>query len=135
MQDVMRKAQELADAVVASSVYTRMKELEDVVSEDEAAAEAMENMIASRKRVEEILTMKNMDPEELKRAGEVMQQAEKRMNENERIQELKQARKDFSTMMDNVNRILRLVITGEIREEDLGEASCGGSCEGCTGCG
>ncbi len=135
MLEVMQKAQELAEAVVASSVYTRMKELEEEVSNDEGAALAMETMVSSRKRVEEILTMKNMDPEELKQASQVMQQAEKSMNENEKILALKQARKDFSTMMDNVNRILRLVITGEIREEDVTDTGCSGSCEGCSGCG
>lgn len=134
MKNVMQKAQELADAVVASDVYTKMKALEEEVQNDEAAASAMQKMIEKRKIVEDVLTTKNMDREELNRASREMQQAEKEMNENEKIQALKAARKDFSTMMDNVNRILRLVITGEIREEDTGIGSCSGSCDSCSGC-
>ena len=56
------------------------------------------------------------------------------MNENEKIRELKAARKDFQTMMDNVNQILRLVITGTVNDERSGNAACGGNCSGCSGC-
>ncbi len=134
MRNVMQKAQELADAVVASDVYNRMKDLEEEVQNDEAAAAAMQKMIEKRKIVEDVLTTKNMDREELNRASREMQQAEAEMNQNEKIQALKAARKDFSNMMDNVNRILRLVITGEIQEEDTGLGGCSGSCDSCAGC-
>ena len=53
----------------------------------------------------------------------------------EKIQALKAARKDFSDMMNNVNRILRLVITGEVEEDDFSATvSCGGNCANCSGC-
>ncbi len=134
MRNVMQKAQELADAVVASDVYNRMKDLEEEVANDEAAAAALNKMAVKRKIVEDVLTQKNMDREELKRVSRDMQLAEQEMNENEKIQALKAARKDFSTMMDNVNRILRLVITGEVQEEDTGLGGCSGSCDSCSGC-
>ena len=130
---VMQKAQELADAVAASDVYRKMKEAENELQEDDAAAEAVNNMIRKRQRVEDLLTAKGMDPEELKRANEEMIQAEREMNANEKVRKLKAARKEFSVMMDNVNRALRLVITGELREDDIG--SCSGNCSGCNGCG
>ena len=133
MKQVMQKAQELADAVVASDVYRKMKDLEASLQEDDAAAEAVNNMMRKRQRVEDLLTAKGMDPEELKRANQEMIQAEKEMNANEKVAELKAARKEFSAMMDNVNRVLRLVITGEIREDDF-SGGCGGNCNGCSGC-
>ena len=123
MREVMQKAQELADAIVRSGVYQDMKRLEKETEENPEAAAALETMIEKRQRVEELLTEKGMDPE-----------AELAMNRNGKVMELKNARKEFSAMMNNVNRILRLVITGEIREDDLG-SGCGGSCEGCNGCG
>ena len=135
MQNVMQKAQELAEAILTSEVYTHMKELEEEAQNDPEASRAMEDMIAKRKKVEDILTTKNMDREELNRASKEMQQAEETMNQNGKILELKKARKDFSTMMDNVNRILRLIITGEIQDEDVGFSGCGGDCSGCSGCG
>ena len=133
MKDVMQKAQELAEAILASDVYRKMKELEDTVQADPGAAEKVGILMEKRQRVENLLTSKGMDPEELKRANEEMVRAEAEMNANEKVAALKKARKDFSQMMDNVNRILRLVITGEIREDDI--SGCSGNCEGCSGCG
>jgi len=37
-------------------------------------------------------------------------------------------------MMDNVNKILRLVVTGEVEEDAESRSRCGGSCAGCSGC-
>ena len=133
MKDVMQKAQELAEAILASDVYRKMKELEDTVQADPGAAEKVGILMEKRQRVENLLTSKGMDPEELKRANEEMVRAEAEMNANEKVAALKKARKDFSQMMDNVNRILRLVITGEIREDDV--SGCSGNCDGCSGCG
>ena len=134
MRDVMQKAQELAEAVLASDVYTKMKALEEEVQADPEASAAMQTMIDRRRRVEDILSSKNMDPEELSRAGQEMQQAEAEMNRNGKIQRLKAARKEFSAMMDNVNRILRLVITGEVQQDDVVSVSCSGDCGACSGC-
>ena len=133
MKDVMQKAQELAEAILASDVYRKMKELEETVQADPGAAEKVGILMEKRQRVESLLTSKGMDPEELKRANEEMVRAEAKMNANEKVAALKKARKDFSQMMDNVNRILRLVITGEIREDDV--SGCNGNCDGCNGCG
>ncbi len=135
MREVMKKAQELAEAVLASDIYTKMKQLEEEVNNDPEASAAMQDMIAKRKRVEDILSSKDMDPEELSRAGMEMQEAEKVMNSKDAILNLKAARKEFSTMMDNVNRILRLVITGEVQDDDISQTgSCSGDCSRCSGC-
>ena len=91
-------------------------------------------MIEKRQAVETILSSADMKPEELSRASLEMEEAEKAMNDNEQIIALKSARKDFQTMMDNVNKILRLVITGEIEDESRGTIACGGDCSACGGC-
>ena len=67
--------------------------------------------------MESILSSADMDPNELAEASREMEEAEKRMNQNSKIIELKERRKDFQTMMDNVNKILRLVITGEVEDD------------------
>ena len=81
MQDqVMQKAQELADAIKASGTYLEMKRLEDELLEDEEAAEAVNNLMRKRQRVEDLLSSKGMNPEELVKANQEMAQAEKDMN-------------------------------------------------------
>lgn len=134
MRAVMTKAQELAEEILNSGIYQKMKELEGEVRHDPEAAKALGDMIEKRSRVEAILSSTEMDPNELAQASAEMEEAEKRMNENKKIIELKDARKDFQTMMDNVNQILRLVITGQVEEERSGAASCDGNCSCCSGC-
>lgn len=133
MKEVMMKAQELAEAVLDSETYRKMKQLEGEVRRDPEAAALLGEMIEKRNRVETILSSADMKPEELAEASREMEEAEARMNENEKIRSLKSSRKDFQTMMDNVNRILRLVITGEV-EGQSGSAACSGDCSGCSGC-
>ena len=134
MKEVMMKAQELAEAILDSDIYQNMKKQENAVRKDPEAAMALGEMIEKRQRVEAVLSEANMDPEKLAEASREMENAEKRMNENEMIKRLKEYRKDFQTMMDNVNRILRLVITGETEEENDGRSGCTGNCSGCSGC-
>ena len=111
MRDVMNKAQELAEAILNSETYKEMKKSEAEMRRDSEAAATLGDMIEKRNRVENILASADMDPNVLAEASREMEEAEKRMNENPKIIELKEKRKDFQTMMDNVNRILRLVIT------------------------
>ena len=133
MREVMNKAQELAEAILDSEIYRTMKEQEGAVRHDPAAAQALGDMIEKRQKVETILSSANMDPNELAEASREMEEAEKRMNGNEMIKTLKEKRKDFQTMMDNVNKILRLVITGEVSDDNEG-TGCSGNCSGCSGC-
>ena len=133
MKNVMQKAQELAEAILDSEVYQKMKAQEAAVRRDPGAAKALSDMIEKRNRVEEILSAADMDPNELAAASREMEEAEERMNANGMIGKLKEYRKDFQTMMDNVNRILRLVITGETEDEN-GGSGCSGNCSGCSGC-
>lgn len=134
MREVMLKAQELAEAILNSETYQKMKKQEDAARRDPEAAKALSDMIEKRNRVETVLSAADMDPNELAEASKEMEEAEQRMNDNEMIRMLKDYRKDFQTMMDNVNRILRLVITGETEDENGKKAGCSGNCNGCSGC-
>ncbi len=134
MREVMMKAQELAEAILDSETYQKMKQQENDVRRDPDAARALSDILQIRNKVEKILSAANMDPNELAEASREMEEAESRMNSNEMISMLKDYRKDFQTMMDNVNRILRLVITGETEDENGGKTGCSGNCSGCSGC-
>ena len=133
MREVMTKAQELAEAILDSEIYQNMKRLEGEVRHDPEAGKLLGDMIEKRQKVERILSSNDMKPDELAEASREMEEAENRMNENEKIRTLKDARKDFQTMMDNVNKILRLVITGQVEDDSTGNG-CTGQCETCGGC-
>ena len=133
MREVMMKAQELAEAILDSEVYQKMKRLEGEVRHDPEAGKLLGDMIEKRQKVEETLSAAGMKPEDLAKASQEMEEAEKRMNANEKIQALKEARGTFQTMMDNVNKILRLIVTGEVAD-DSSSGGCSGNCSGCSGC-
>ena len=134
MKEVMQKAQELAEAILNSEIYQDMKNQENAVQRNQEAAGLLGDVIEKRQRVENVLSGTKMNPDELAEASREMEEAEKRMNENPMITALKDKRKDFQTMMDNVNKILRLVITGETEDENNSSNGCGGNCSCCSGC-
>ena len=135
MREVMQKAQELAEAIVESSIYQRMHAAELQVNKDEEAVKAVAEFVEKRQAVETVLAQSDMDHEQLARVGEEMEEAEKRLNEVPLVKEMQEARKEFTQMMENVNRILRLVVTGETDDGCSGDCSgCSGGCEGCGGC-
>ena len=135
MREVMQKAQELAEAIVESSVYQRMHTAELQVNKDEEAVKAVAAFVEKRQAVENVLAQSDMDHELLAQMGEEMEEAEKRLNEVPLVKEMQEARKEFTQMMENVNRILRLVVTGETDDGCSGDCSgCSGGCEKCGGC-
>lgn len=130
MRDVMLKAQALGEAILASDVYKRKNEAESKVATDETAAAAVAAYMEKRHAVEELLGDADMDPGKLAEAGAAMQEAEEAMNANPVVKEVKAASDAYNTMMDNINRLLRLIVDGEVDAE----SGCTGSCETCAGC-
>ena len=130
MRNVLEQAQKLGEAILDSEIYQRMHKAELQVTTDEAASQAIAALMEKRQRVETLLADSNMDREALAKAGEDMEAAEKRMNEVPLVKELQEARSEFTQMMENVNRLLRLIITGETGEDEHG---CSGACDSCGG--
>ena len=132
MREVMMQAQALAEAIVKSEVYQHMHELENKVTQDEAATATISAYMEKRSNVELLLRSPDFDAEKVAAAGEELQAAEKAMDECTIVKEMREAQQTFQEMMDNVNRILRLVITGEVED---GASGCTGNCASCGGCG
>lgn len=128
MRNVMLKAQELAQAIVESSIYQRMQAAEAQVTTDEGASKAIAEFMEKRQAVEALLGQGDVDHAALAEAGQAMEEAEKALDEQVVIKEMQAARADFNQMMENVNQILRLIISGET------EGGCSGSCSSCSGC-
>ena len=131
MREVMMKTQALAEAIVNSETYQRMHTLEEQVTSDEAAAAAIADYMEKRTAVENILRDPEMDAEKLAQVGQAMAEAEAVMDECPIIRDMRDAQQKFNDMMDNVNRILRLVVTGETEDE----GGCSGNCSSCGSCG
>ena len=133
LNNVMQKAQALAEAILESEIYQGMKAAENKYMHNEDAIAATAAVNEKRNAVQELLTANDMDHAALAMAGEELEEAEAAMNACEAVHELQDARREFTTMMDNVNRILRLVITGETGDDE-GSGGCSGHCSSCAGC-
>ena len=132
MLEVMMKAQSLAEAILQSDVYKQMHNLEEQVTKDEAATSLIATYMEKRSNVELLLRSPEFDAEKVAAAGQELQDAEAAMENCAMVKEMREAQQTFQEMMDNVNRILRLVITGEVEDVASG---CTGNCASCGGCG
>lgn len=136
MRDVMLKAQELAQAILDSSIYQRMHTAEMQMTGDEGATQAIATFMEKRQAVEKLLGEENVDRDALAAAGKEMEEAEKALDEQTAVKEVQAARNDFNQMMENVNQILRLMISGETESSGCsGSCSTCGGCSSCSGCG
>lgn len=136
MQEVMMRAQALAEAILNSDVYQHMHTLEEQVTTDEEATKAIAAYMEKRGEVEKSLRSADVDPQALAEAAQELEDVQKQMETCPLIQQMRQAQKQYQDMMDNVNRILRLVVTGETEDEVGGNTSsgCTGNCATCGGC-
>ena len=132
MKKVLLQAKVLAETIVESEVFQKMHNAELALSQNSDANLAIMKVMEKRSAVEGMLASNDMDNVALAAAARELEDAEKAMNEIPAIAELQANRQAFSEMMEGVNRILRVVITGESEEEGCG--GCSGSCEGCSGC-
>ena len=132
MRKVMMKAQALAESIAQSDIYKKMHDLEEQVTKDETATALIAAYMEKRQNVELLLRSPEFDAEKVSAAGQELQDAEQAMDNCTTVKEMREAQQSFQEMMDNVNRILRLVITGEVEDEAGG---CTGNCASCGGCG
>lgn len=128
MKDILMSATRLAEQIVNSDEYKNMRLLErDMANDERAQAAQLRYRMAQQEAIE---AMNDVDhPERLKDATLELDAAEKAMQDDPLIAQTEEARRQFNQLMNNVNGILKLFITG-----DSDGAGCTGSCEGCSGC-
>ncbi len=131
MKNVLEQAEQLAESILDSDEFIRMRLAEQAVTKDEEASRLISDFIEKRNRVENMLAENNLDKGELTAAGDEMDAAQKKMNNFPMIQAMQSARSEFTNMMNKVNALIRFVVTGETEQPKSG---CSGSCEGCSGC-
>ena len=132
MEKVLNQAEQLAEAILESEEYITMRLTEQAVMKDEEATLLISRYSEKRQAVENLLADANMDHGALAKAGAALEEAEHMMNENKLLQKMRESNDAFTTMMKQVNKIIKFVVTGEQEDEAEG---CTGSCESCGGCG
>lgn len=130
MEKVLEQARLLAEAIAESDVYQHMRQCENDAMKDPEATKLIADFVEKRQKVESLLAEGNMDHTALAEASQAMEVAEKMVNQQPMVRAMQDARNQFTQMMENVNQILRFIITGETEES----GGCSGSCESCGGC-
>ena len=131
MEKVLAQAELLAEAILSSEEYIRMRLAEQAAIADTSATELVSAYQERRAEVETILSANDLDHGELAKAGEALEAAEKALDDCAIIKDMRDSRADFSDMMNQVNALIKLVVTGEAPEEEAG--GCSGSCSSCGG--
>ena len=130
MREVMMKAQELAQAILETGYYQKMQEYEQQLSADAEATALVANFVEKRNAFEQLMQTGTASREEFAAAGKAYADAQTALDENELVQQMREAQQQYNDLMNNVNRIIRLVVTGETEDE----GGCSGNCSGCAGC-
>ena len=129
MENVLKQAEQLAEAILDSEIFIKMRLAERAAMSDETAGNLIAAYAEQRKVVENLLAASDMDHATLALEGEKLEEAQKAMDDNTLIKAMRDTNDEFTRMMQQVNKIIRFVVTGESDEED----GCSGSCESCGG--
>ena len=130
MGKVQDCARALGEAIVASEEYQNMQLCEKAAESDPAAAEAMGRYMELHAAVNQEMGNEEPDAEKIARLVREMDELQQALNALPAVEEMTAARQRFSGLMDQVNKILEFIITGDVQEG----GGCSGNCGSCGGC-
>ena len=130
MSTVTECAKALGEAIVASEEYKNMQITEKAAMSDPAVAEAMGRYLELKNRIDSVMSQADADPEDISRYGREMDELQQQLNAMPAVDAMTTSRQKFSELMNQVNRVLEFIITGEVAQE----GGCTGNCGSCGGC-
>ena len=130
MSKVQDCARALGEAIVASEEDQNMQLCEKAAESDPAAAEAMGRYMELHAAVNQEMGNEEPDAEKIARLGREMDEIQQTLSALPAVEEMTAARQRFSGLMDQVNKILEFIITGDVQEG----GGCSGNCSSCGGC-
>ena len=129
MNRVQECARALGEAIVASEEYKNMQLAESEAMNDPAATEAMSRFMELRSMMNAAMSVAEPDADQIARYGQEMDEIQQTLNSMPTIEAMTSSRQAFSQLMNQVNKILEFMITGEVES-----SGCSGNCSGCSGC-
>lgn len=112
---IKEKAQELAEEIINSPEYQKMKDAEQTVMNDEIASNLMEELESAQKRIQ----MAQMNGQEIDQSQQKkIQNLKAKMQQNPEIKDFLQAQQEFNQVMEDVNEIISNALQGKEPEPD-----------------
>lgn len=130
MEKVIECARALGEAIVASEQYKNMQVTESAAMSDPAVTAAMARFLELKELISQEMRKEEQDVEQIARYGEEMDDVQRELNAMPAVDAMTSSRQSFSDMMNQVNRILEFIITGETQQS----GGCSGNCSSCGGC-
>ncbi len=130
MNEVFDKTRQLGEALLQSEEYKKVKAAEQKAMANEDAARAVGRFLELRGQMEEIMRASEKDWAKVQSISDEMNECRRFMDENEDLCALDKAREEFSELINQINGVLRFIVTGEMDDRD----GCSGDCSGCGGC-
>ena len=122
---IFEKAHELGELIKESPEMKAMDEAEEIQKNDSEAQKLLEEFNLQRMNL-----ARDMQNGKIKQAEAIIKNNEafaKMINQSENIKKYVEAKKEFDTMVAEVNKIINRYITGE-------DVSCTHNCNTCGGC-
>lgn len=130
MSKVTECARALGEAIVASDEYKNMQITEKAAMSDPAVAEAMGRFLELKEALNGVMRQEEPNPDLIASYGQEMDEVQQRLNAMPAVDAMTTSRQQFSELMNQVNRILEFIITGEVEQG----GGCSGNCSSCGGC-
>lgn len=130
MSKVTDCARALGEAIVASEEYKNMQVAEQEAMSDPAVAASMSRYLELKEQLGGAMCQPDADADLIARLGQEMDDVQRQMGEMPAVEAMTDARQAFSELMNQVNRVLEFIITGELQQG----GGCSGNCSGCSGC-
>ena len=129
-ENVMQKAQELANALRFSPEFILMRAAEDAANQDPYLTGLYAQYEQLRAEVEQLTLQDDPDYEEMKARTRELEELQNQYNEHPLAKAVKQSRNDFAAMMRSVNATLQQALNPEGTQA----RGCSGACSTCQGC-
>lgn len=129
MREINEKAKELGELIKESEQFKRMQLAELAVNSNTALQDQFKEFNALRERMMGLMDKGIDDKTIIDPLNLQIKDLYEKVMQSDLMKEYNEARKDFDSMLQNVNNIMMFYITGELpgcSESDC--ASCGGGC-------
>lgn len=113
MATVMEYAEDLAEAIVDSEEYGKLKEKEEIMVEDEDAKSMLDNLNAKYQQVQMMQQNGKQITEDQKQELQMM---EKKMKKNDKISDFYEAQEHFNQLMNSVNQVISQKLQGQQKD-------------------
>ena len=109
-----------------------MQKAQETIAADEVAGALLDEYGVLQNEIGELLQSENADTATISAKNNRMMQIQQELAQNDTFAQFQQAQNDFAVLMNQVNQILRVMITGEFDEPSGCSpdacATCGGCC-------